>query len=219
MSDANSTLKQTINQRTAFWSSIGRLDSNIYTPIINPTFSGGPKWPSLRQGFRRVTTNDQTVILTTDGLSDPFEDQPDVKVNGFELEFYIHTDTIAENPAQSWQFDLLNQMAQNAAHHGGIKAQLDQYRVLTTELYAKTLPQHFLNQSGRVGVLLGVQNPDIPNTLSLPFSPIKLVSLILLTLKELEYVVGNGREGREALAKKLAATTKTLTTLNRPSII
>ena len=60
--------------RQACWSIVGQVDSDVLSHIINPTFMGGPRWPALRQAFaviRRPET--QTVVLASDGLSDPFD--------------------------------------------------------------------------------------------------------------------------------------------------
>jgi hypothetical protein len=60
--------------RQACWGKVGRVDSDVLSHIINPAFMGGPRWPALRQAFaviRRPET--QTVVLASDGLSDPFD--------------------------------------------------------------------------------------------------------------------------------------------------
>lgn len=62
--------------RNACWSTVGQVDSDVLGHIINPAFMGGPRWPALRQAFavvRRPET--QTVILASDGLSDPWDGQ------------------------------------------------------------------------------------------------------------------------------------------------
>lgn len=210
---------QTFELRDQFWSKVGQLDPDILAPLINPAFTGGPKWPSLHQGFRKITLRDQSIILASDGLSDPFEDQPEKKVNGFELEFYIHTSPQPNNLATSWQMDILNQMAQIAADNGSVRSQLDKYHYMTVELFSSIIPKNFCNQSGRVGVLLGLTTEKVPEIIQLPMSSAKMVSIVLLTAKELEYIVQNGSVGRENVAQKLQETTKDLSSLDRSSVI
>jgi len=57
--------------RDAFYASLGSMDSDVLTPLINPAFSGGPRWPSLRQAWRVIRKPD-SIIIASDGLSDPF---------------------------------------------------------------------------------------------------------------------------------------------------
>ena len=62
------------NARQACWSQVGTVDSDVLSHIINPAFMGGPRWPALRQAFAVIRRPDtQTVVLASDGLSDPFD--------------------------------------------------------------------------------------------------------------------------------------------------
>ena len=63
--------------RAACWNTVGQVDSDVLAHLINPAFMGGPRWPALRQAFcvvRRPET--QTVVLASDGLSDPWDGEP-----------------------------------------------------------------------------------------------------------------------------------------------
>ncbi len=212
-------LLESFQARTSFWSSIGQLDPDVLAPIINPSFTGGPKWPSLRQSFRKIVLNDNSVILASDGLSDPFPPESGKTVNGFEHEFYIHSDSLPDQVNLSWQFDMLNQMCQLAAANGGVRGQIDKYRYISVELVVKNIPPQFVSPQGRVGVLLGIPSKIIPDVVKLPLSEMKLISIILLSLKELDLVAQKGAEGRSFLAEKLISSSGTLSTIDRVSII
>jgi hypothetical protein len=59
-------------KREQLWQRLGVLE-----PMVLSNSSGqspGPKWPAARQAFRLVRTHGGTVVLTSDGLSDPFDD-------------------------------------------------------------------------------------------------------------------------------------------------
>jgi len=141
------------------------------------------------------------------------------KVNGFELEFYVETNRIPENVQNSWQFDLVYQMSQNAASSGQVRAMLDKYQYITTELYDIRVPQEFLNQAGRTGVILGVPSKKVPEYMDLPISKAKIVSIILLNVQELKYAIERGAEGRKILAEKLTQEGGTVNSLDRPSVV
>ena len=70
--------------RDACWKTVGQVDSDVLSHLINPAFMGGPRWPALRQAFavvRRPET--QTVVLASDGLSDPWDGEANPTVPYF----------------------------------------------------------------------------------------------------------------------------------------
>ena len=85
----------------------------------------------------------------------------DGNVNGFGLEFYIEAPA-GELPGSvhdakaSWQFQLLYTVSQLAAGHGGIRAIMDDMRLLSTE--AEGVAAAHVNSAGRVGALLGLKS-------------------------------------------------------------
>lgn len=208
--------------RDAFWAGIGKVDPDVMGHLVNPTFMGGPRWPSLRQAFVTVRTGASTLIAS-DGLSDPFDDPADEETksyNGYGLEFYVETPGNLDPVISSWQFDVVWQMSQNAANTGNMQALLKQYRYLTTELYDVNVPKEFHNDDGRVGVLLGLSSKTVPSSVTLSLETIDIINVKLLTLKELEYVVKCGKEGRDELAALLmAGSNPTYSDLSRLSVV
>jgi len=216
-------LLRTFDARSGFWRQVGELDPDVLSHLINPAFMGGPRWPALRQAFSRIET-ENTVILASDGLSDPFDDGEGTD-QGLELECYLETDDLAlgtniMDVTRTWPFQLLYQVAQNMAAHGGVKSILDQYGVLSMELYHVDVPGGWQNEDGRVGVLLGVESPRIPSSIHLPFGEARLVSIKLLTVNELDYVLEHGAEGRRKLVEWFKQQgTHHLSTLKRESVV
>jgi hypothetical protein len=216
--------EQNYKLRSAFWNGIGKLDTDVLTHLINPTFSGAPSWPDLRQAFARITTPN-SVILATDGLSDEFADSKEAN-NGFEIELYVefndpqYTQSEIGKLNSTWMFRLLNQTASNAASNGQFRELLDKYGVLSMELYDINLPQNFKNSEGRVGVLLGMQSQNVPSEMQLYASRTKLTSITLLTADELEYVAANGAAGRNEVAQRLVSSgNKNICSTTRNSVI
>jgi hypothetical protein len=178
---------------------------------------------AMRQAFVKVETPN-SVILASDGLSDPFDDMEEPN-QGFGLECYLESDdpTLRKSIAdlkQTWQFQLVYEVAQNFAHHGGVKELLEQYGVLSMEFSLINVPEPFRDEEGRVGVLLGLESNQIPTSIIGPASDIRLVSIKILTSQELQYISQHGAAGRKKLAQLFREQgSHHLSTLNRNSVV
>jgi hypothetical protein len=174
--DHDELMRRTAEARDAAWSNWGTIDDDVFTHLISPMFTGGPKWPNTRQAFRAVRRPGE-VLLTSDGLSDPYDDE-EVARNGLEHEFYAVTGDRLDQLPGSWLWDLVWQMSQFAAGHGGVAGLLDEMTLLSTELYDVSIPAshraRFVNSDGRVAVLLGLDDKVPPSTVDGPLSPIRL---------------------------------------------
>ncbi|WP_343747191.1 hypothetical protein [Fluviicola sp.] len=217
---------QSAKLRENHWNSIGKLHSDVITHLINPAFMGGPEWPSTRQAFVIVETPAGT-ILASDGLSDPyndFDENPENQsYNGIGCEFYLECNeqlTSFDEVKSSWQFSVVYQAAQLAAGNPNIASIIEEYGYVSTELYHCTVPEAFLNEHGRAGVLLGLSSRKVPSRLQLSLETIRLVNVTLLTLEELDYITTNGSEGRLEVAKRLEALeTSGKSFLERKSVV
>lgn len=67
-------LEKSSKAREQCWESLGGLEPLVLSHLVNPALHGGPKWPALRQSFRLIKRPEETVVLVSDGLSDPFDD-------------------------------------------------------------------------------------------------------------------------------------------------
>lgn len=198
--------KKSCELRDAFWNQVGTSDKDVIAPVINPAFTGGPRWPSLRQAFKVVRCK-STTIIASDGLSDPYDqeddDPPQECSNGLGLEFYSETFGDLQDVMQSWQFAIVYAVSQNAAHASNYRALLDDLGYISTELYDIPVPDEFKNADGRVGVFLGLPGKlglTGKDEVVLSLETIKIVNVKLLTLRELNFLVANGGEGRKKLA-------------------
>lgn len=219
------------------WASVGIVEKDVIAHIISPSFTGGPYWPSTRQAYRIVRRND-SIILATEGLSDPFDD-PEEMGNGFEMELFLETSDIPEHAygapgdvdpfTRSWVFEVIQTVAATVANAGGVTHQLDQYGVLSLELPGVSLshhigdqvPKHFVTEDDAVGVLLGAPEPDFNTRLEdMPLSPVRLVPVVLITASELAYVRSGGGGARLDLVGRLnAAGIGHKSSLNRESVV
>jgi hypothetical protein len=218
-------VNRSFEARRAAWSTWGAVDENVLTHIISPMFMGGPVWPNTRQAFI-VARRPGELLVASDGLSDPFEDddEDDRQQNGLEHEFFATTKDPLDKIPGSWLWDLVWQMSQFAASRDDLAALLDELTLISTELYNVDIPDPyrntFVNEDDRVGVLLGLTDSVPPARVSGPLSAIRLVDIKLLTLAELEYVVENGEAGRQELQRRFAEQGALLTSsLDRASVV
>jgi hypothetical protein len=222
MDPREAILQRTYDLRSEAWSRWGVVDGDLVTHLINPYFSGCPRWPALREGFH-VVRRGGAILVASDGLSDPYDEGAGpAAVNGLGLEvFGWSSDPIPQVPG-SWLFDLVWQASQFAASRDDIASLLEQYRLLTTELYDVGIPaEHrgrFVSREGRVGVILNLTEEPIPDTIDGPLSTILLVNVKLLTLEELAFVVERGPEGRIELARHFSSPIQA-SSLLRASVI
>ncbi|UVL59935.1 suppressor of fused domain protein [Pseudomonas sp. B21-032] len=219
------------------WSSVGTVERDVLAYLISPSFAGGPHWPSTRQAYRVVRRGD-SIILATEGLSDPFDDDQG-QGNGFEMELFVETPDIPEHARgplgevdpfkRSWAFELIENIAKTVADAGGITQQLERYGALSLELpgfseshhIASQVPKHFVTDDDSIGVLLGGPAPDFPTRLQdMPLSPVTLVPVVLITAAELEYIRAGGGAARADLVSRLqAAGVGHVSSLQRASVL
>jgi hypothetical protein len=200
-------LETTADLRCQAWGRFGAVDDQVLSHLVNPAFMGGPRWPALRQAYR-VARGQRGLLLASDGLSDPFDEGGPQELSGFELELYAISSDEVSVPG-SWLWDMVWQMSNFAAGHGGIRELLDELGLISTELYDVSIPEasadRFVNQEGRVGVMLGLEDAVVPKVIDSPLTAIRLVNVKLLTLDELDYVVRGGESARTELGSALVA--------------
>jgi hypothetical protein len=197
-------LQATCEARDRFVSSLGVVNPDVLAPLINPSFMGGPMWPDLRQAWRVVRRGSNTIVLS-DGLSDPFSDEPEPNA-GFGVEVLAETTDPVPEPLQvSWLFDLVYQVSQQCAAHGGVRDLIDELGLLSLELPMSDVLQPVATENNRAGVLLGVSPPDVKTEFALPGGTVRVVTAKLLWPSELQYAAENGDSGREELARRFAA--------------
>lgn len=197
-------LQATYMARDNFVKSLGVVNPDVLAPLINPSFMGGPSWPDLRQAWRVVRRGPNT-ILVSDGLSDPFSDEPEPNA-GFGLEVLAETnDEMPEQLQASWLFDLAYQVSQQCASHGGVRDLIEKLGLLSLELPMSEVLQPVATSNDRAGVLLGLVAPGMLSEFVLPGGSVRVLTAKLLWPSELDYAASNGKAGREELAKRFAA--------------
>ena len=211
--------------RTQLWSELGKVHDHVISHLINPAFMGAPAWPSSRQAFVVIETS-EGAIIASDGLSDPYEDldtDPDNKFNGVGCEMYLECmesfDDI-DAAKNSWQFSILYQASQLAAGNPDICKIIREYKWVSTELYDCRVPEEFLNEEGRAGVLLGLESKLVPSTTKLSLEEILLINVKLLTATELAYISEHGENARNEVAEKILKQEQASKTfLDRTSVV
>jgi hypothetical protein len=220
----DTVVDRAVEARRAAWASVGSIDPHVLAPAINPSFMGGPRWPALRQSFVRVS-KPGSIILASDGLSDPWDDPAQVRPgrSGTGLEIFLETDdpevaaTEIGPLASTWAMTVVFEVAQNVAYNPGLGDMLDKYGVISFEIPNTPLPGR---EAGAVGVLLGLPAQDVPATVDTGSGTARLVAITVLTPAELDHVVTNGAQGRQDVVERLVASgNHHRSNLGRPSVI
>jgi hypothetical protein len=192
--------ERTYAVRSRVWNAWGTLDDYVIAPLINPAFMGGPSWPDLRQAHMASRRPD-AVLVTSDGLSDPFREPELPRVNGFGIEFYaITTDKeLVEYQAitdlvGAWIYTIVGGMSNlEAGETERLAPALERFGTMSVELDASSITEGFndtyLLPDDGVGVLLGLTDENtLPTVVDGPLSPIRLVNVKLLTRAELDFI-------------------------------
>ena len=187
--------------------------------MINPFFMGGPRWPSMRQSWRRVRRGGHTVILS-DALSDPFYDEPEANI-GFGVEVLVETsDPIAEPVQESWAFTLAYNVAQQAADSGAFRNLRDELDLFSMELDATYHFDPARTAGGRIGILFGLAPPDYDIEWQLPTGLVRVITAKLLFPSELNLIITSFEEGRERLRHLfMEQGTHHISSLLRPPVV
>lgn len=211
--------------RDAFYASLGAMDADVLAPLLNPAFMGGPRWPSLRQAWRVIRRAD-SIIIASDGLSDPFEDDDDVFVpRGHLLEVCIEAPLSAfdgQEVAHSWLFDVIYQVSQNVADHGSIDLLVQRHGSVSMALDLQQAPEGLEDENEQVGVLLAQGASTIAPSMATPYGEVLLLTLTVLQPAELEFIgtAEDKAQSRRDLAAALAASpTSHLSLAKRPAVI
>ncbi len=216
--------EQWAEARNAYWNGIGTLDDQVVAHLVSPEFMGAPPWPTTRQSYV-ITRTDDTVILATDGMTDPFRDDSG-PANGFGAEVYLESPALVganfNTIAGSWELGALQNFAANVADLGGITGHLEQYGVVSMELPApEGIPEHLVTPQGTVGILIGMDAPDRSAEVALaPGEEIRMIPITLITPAETAYIVSGGGAARGELVEKLAeAGVGVVSDVNRQSVL
>lgn len=217
--------KNSCENRENYWKGIGKLFPDVVGNMINPSFMGGPRWPSLRQAHIGVQINNGTIIAT-DGLSDPYDDYDknpeNQSYNGIGIELYTIAESKYNNIQEiidSWEFKILRQVSNMAASNPNISYTLNDYKYISSTVGGIELPNDFLGENGEVGILLGLKTNEVLDKIKLSIEEISLVNVAILTKKELDYIMQNGAKGRVEIAEKLTEKDYYRLSKDRESVI
>ena len=211
--------------RDAFYATLGTVDADVLAQLVNPAFMGGPRWPSLRQAWKVIRRAD-SIIIASDGLSDPFEDDDDVFVpRGHLLEVCIEAPLAAfdGHPVQaSWLFDVIYQVSQNVADHGSIDLLVQRHGSVSMVLDVRDAPAGLEDEDEQVGALLTPGTATLPPSFATPYGAVMLLTVSVLQPAELAHIgaAADKAQARRELAAALAASpTGQWSVAQRPAII
>ena len=166
-----------------------------------------------------------SIIIASDGLSDPFEDDDDIfEPLGYLVEVCVEAplDSIdGDNIAQSWLFDLIYQLSQNVADHGSIDLLVQRHGSVSMALDLQSPPDGLEDGNEQVGILIDASAPTIPASFATPYGDVMMLTATVLQPAELAHIgEAQDRAGaRAALAQALAASpTGRMSVAGRPAV-
>lgn len=211
--DETGRRESVFDHRDAVWAELGTVDEDVISHFMSPTFFGGPAWPTTRQAFLRVRRQG-SVVLASDGLSDPYDEGhlAQTGLSGLGVEVFLETDDPELRADglgmidKTWAFELLYEMAQNAAYSGDLADRIDRLGAVSMELPGLEVGAGWQTDYGSVGLLMGVPAPDVRRRVDTPSGSVRMVAVTLLRPTELEHVITGRAAGRAEIARRLAAS-------------
>ncbi len=208
-----SALEATFDTRDAYWNKVGVSDAELFGYAVCPELKGAPAWPTQRQSFRIVRT-ENSLIIASEGLSDPFAAfRGPTDVNGFGLEVFIElhqwNKTDADRLRAGWAYKAIEQFARLCAHGDNMLDVLDEHGVLSLDLPSNCVPPEWIVEgiAEPAGALINLPVPPGRSEMTqAPLSPIRVVPLTLIFPEELEDCVVGGVNERRGLANDLLTT-------------
>lgn len=172
--------EELLDVREQAFAQAGVVRPTVLAPMINPAFTGGVRWPALRQAFRLVDCEDG-ILMATEGLSD-VDDQ------GYSLgiELYAKSGQPGGNGPE-WLYRMVKGMGDVCAQHPELPTMLERLGLITVSLHPEMLGEHsqtWQDQDGGITVLVGLDLPGVPHHVAHRGGSIRLASIVLLRPEE-----------------------------------
>lgn len=193
--------------RLRHWKRLGQPDQELVTYVADPGPASTAGWPAARQAYH-ITRRFDSLVLSTDGLSDPFVGRA-AEDSGYGVEAFLEIPRAQEMETaflrESWAFAVLEIVAQNIAGFGGILDRLARDGVvhMAVPLLVSPAPG-WTDDLGFTGVLIGIPAPRAGATVDLPLGPARYLAVTLLRPEE-SLFAARGAENRTRIASLLDA--------------
>jgi len=194
----------------AAWRSVGEVER------VEPNLGTQPSW--RKQGYLLVRRPDGIAVLSTNGLGE----EEGATALGAGAEVYLAADDLGATAAEvaaGWRFTIVAAVARRIGASGmHLPAELEQYGALSMSVPADA-PAEWRSADGGVGVLIGVGLPGVPEAVATAAGEVRLVGLTPLRPEELQRILVDGREARQAIAATLASLPPAqLASSDRPAV-
>ena len=195
--------------RLRHWQRLGELEEAPLTYIGDPTLHGAPAWPAGRQCYQ-ILRRTGSLIVATDGLSDPFVATRATEESGYGVEIFVEipgAEAIDRAMIrESWVFALIEIVAQNIAGFGGIADRIEREGVVAMSVPLLDPPEpDWVDDIGFTAVLIGLPARRAAARLDLPFGPMRFLAVTLLRPAEAVFAARSAAN-RAALADRLRDT-------------
>lgn len=187
MKERKEAIEKSIKIRTDYYNSFGKVNNDVYAPILSPIFSGGSPWPGGRPQYKVIKTEKSTIIIT-DGLSNCFDNErldKDLKYNGYaaELYFEFEGDIPFEDFHNHYSTKLLKNLSQFTINDGDFVSYFANSTTASITLPGNDFPNKYRDEEGNSIVMMNIQSENIPAKIKLNIEDVLLVSCKLLPTK------------------------------------
>lgn len=177
---------QTQAARDAFYESLGEVHEMTIRPIEHPMLTGDmPVWPGKKPTWK-VINRPHSVIIVSDGMSDPYWD------DGTPLGFGV--EVCAEMPGNmeeiemaitSCLFRLVKAVCDTIAANLNLLNSLDYYPTISFEPCVPCMPEAFhTTDKGHAGMIVNYPSPSIPAKFSTPYGEVRMLTVVPLYAQE-----------------------------------
>jgi hypothetical protein len=217
--DFERLIDATAKARLAYFRTLGEPDADVWFPIVNPAFQGGPAWPT-RPAWQRIRSGDQTIIASS-GLTDPIGDAEGPNV-GFAVETAVATsDALPSDLRPTWLLELAQSISNQASADGRFHLRHAKFGVFLFGLRGASEEfDGWIDETDTMGFLVGLPIPNASTAIALPAGTATLLTAKLLRPAEYAYVARHGLEGAQYLAERFHQDgTHHLSSLARASVV
>ena len=221
---------------------IGQLHEKVLSRIAPLRQSGGPPelffWPGQALGKLRIIDGPRTVVIVTDGISDPWDRTIHPRAPEWTFDFEVAVEVpkqampelsqgLEAAIAASWAPALLWALTDwIVAERHDLKGRLLKFACLTAAVPPVAGLRSFVSANGYMGVLLGIPFVGDRTGAQAVLAPLEngeavwLLTAKLLTPDEYEWAIGVNDSSRAvALAEAFLRTDGPLSWLERKSIL
>lgn len=190
------------SKRKDIYKNIGNLIGIITPESVENGIVECPKWLKSKLSWQVIKKENSTIIVS-DGFSD-FLDYRGESNQKIGIEFLGETQDEIEEIYGSWFFNMVYTVSIEITKQSNFIKLINELGIVSFELSHIPGFESFYNQNSPICFMVGIANPNIPNSVKFPHCVIKVITIKLLTQEEHSVILKNGENGRQKLNELFA---------------